>query len=325
MKKNKKVISLILSIMMTFTLLVSCTGEGHIDPQYDLQLDLEKENSDVIGPLWRIEDEDSIVYLHGTIHLGDKEIYPLGAMVEEAFDSCDYLVLEEVFDKLDPMAMTEAVSYPNGDTIENHLSKESIQIIKNICAENGVLYDQIKYWTPFMTYRTLIDFLMESPNFEPKYGIDNYWLYRARLSKKEILALDDYNEVYAELGKLSDEDGELLIQSLKLSEGEDTSEADNSMWEAWKNAELDKIFAVEEDLSAYTEEELEVYNSVADISTEYEKILIHDRNSIWADKIEGYLKDNKDYFVAGGTAHFYGEGSVIELLEAKGLKITRLN
>lgn len=323
MKRFKQRGALFLSIIMTFMMLVSC-GEGKVDPQYDLKLDLKKENSDVEGPLWKLEDEDSTVYLHGTIHLGDKNIYPLAKRVEDAFDNADYLVLEEVFDKLDQQEMLQAVSYPNGDTIENHLSKESVQLIKNICAEHGIMYDAIKTWTPFMIYRTLIDYLMESETFDPKYGIDNYWLYRARLSKKEILALDNYNEVYKELGSLSDEDGEVLIQSLKIVKP-DNEDADKSMWEAWKAGDLDKMLAEDEDTSNYTDEEIEVYNNVAKISDQYNKALIHDRNAIWADKIEEYLNDSKDYFVAGGSAHFYGEGSVIELLEKKGIKVTRVN
>lgn len=323
MKNIKKRLALFLSFVMVFALLVGC-GEGKVDPRYDLKLDLTKENSDVEGPLWKLEDEDSTVYLHGTIHLGDKEIYPLSKRIEDIFNSCDYLVLEEVFDKINPNDMIKAVSYPNGETIEDHLSKDSVKLIKNICAEYGIFYDQIKTWTPFMIYRSLIDYMVMNETFDPTYGIDNYWLYRARLSKKDILALDDYNEVYKELGKLSDEDAEVLIQSLKLVKPEDGS-ADNAMWEAWKSGDVERIFAVEEDLSSYTQEEIEVYNNVAKISEQYEKTLIHDRNAIWADKIEGYLNDNKDYFVAGGTAHFHGDGSVIELLEKKGIKVTRVN
>lgn len=324
MRNFKKKATLLLTILMTFTLLVSC-GQGKVDPQYDLRLDLKKANSEVEGPLWKIEDEDSIVYIHGTIHLGDKEIYPLSKRIEDAFDNSDYLVLEEVFDKLDQNEMLEAVSYPNGDTIENHLSKDSVQLVKNICAEHGLLYDHIKTWTPFMVYRSLTDFMVQSKTFDPRFGIDNYWLYRARLGKKDILALDNYNEVYKELGKLSDDDGELLIQSLKLLKPDDGSDTEQSMWEAWKSGDLDRMFAIEEDLSGYTQEEIEAYNNVANVSAQYEKTLIHDRNAIWADKIDGYLKDSKNYFVAGGTAHFYGDGSVIELLEKKGLKVERVN
>lgn len=324
MKSYKRKIAALLTTVLTLTLLFSCSSEGKVDPNYDLKLDLTKENSDVSGPLWKIEDEDSVVYLHGTIHLGDKNIYPLHKDVEEAFKNSDYLVLEAVFDELDAKKIQEASSYPNGETIEDHLSKDSVRIVKDICAENGLMYDVIKYWTPFTVYRTLIDYKMKNETFDPTYGIDNYWLYRARLGKKDVLALDDYYEVYKTLGELSDEDGEILIQSLKFVKEDGTGDADKSMWEAWKSGDLDKMFAVEEDLSAYTPEELEAYNNVANISGQYDDALLNDRNAIWADTIKGYLDDNKDYFVAGGTAHFYGEGSVIELLEKKGLTVTRV-
>lgn len=322
MKGLKKRGSLLFSFILSFTLLFSCGAK--IDPLYDLKLDLNKANSDVEGPLWKLEDEDSIVYLHGTIHLGDKEIYPLSKRVEDAFDSSDYLVLEEVFDELDQNEMIKAVSYPNGETIEDHLSKESVQIVKNICAEKGLFYDQIKTWTPFMIYRTLLDYMIQSSTFDPKYGIDNYWLYRARLSDKDILALDNYNEVYKALGELSDEDGEKLIKSLEFVKADDGT-SEQSMWNAWKLGDLDKMFSLEEDLSGYTPEEIQAYNDISEISEQYDKALIHDRNAIWANKIEGYLNDDKNYFVAGGSAHFYGEGSVIELLEDKGIEVTRVN
>lgn len=41
-------------------------------------------------------------------------------------------------------------------------------------------------------------------------------------------------------------------------------------------------------------------------------------------KIENLLKNNDSYFVAVGAAHLIGDGSIIDRLDKKGYKVTRI-
>ena len=48
---------------------------------------------------------------------------------------------------------------------------------------------------------------------------------------------------------------------------------------------------------------------------EYIKELLADRNQIWADKIQNYIKMGGTTFIFAGTAHFTGPDSVFEYLD----------
>lgn len=58
---------------------------------------------------------------------------------------------------------------------------------------------------------------------------------------------------------------------------------------------------------------------------EFQKAMQTDRNIGMADKIEGYLKSNKEeeYFVVVGVLHYPGEYGIIKLLQDKGYTVDR--
>ena len=54
------------------------------------------------------------------------------------------------------------------------------------------------------------------------------------------------------------------------------------------------------------------------------KRLLDDRNAAWVAPIEKLLAGESPTLVIVGTGHLAGSGSVVELLEQKGWKLTRL-
>jgi len=49
------------------------------------------------GAFWKVTDEDSTVYLLGSIHLADPTLYPLSKDILKAYEQSDYLVVEATF------------------------------------------------------------------------------------------------------------------------------------------------------------------------------------------------------------------------------------
>jgi hypothetical protein len=54
------------------------------------------------------------------------------------------------------------------------------------------------------------------------------------------------------------------------------------------------------------------------------KALIVDRNADWTGQIDALMKGKGDYFIAVGAGHLVGDDSVVNLLEAKGYSVERL-
>jgi uncharacterized protein YbaP (TraB family) len=57
---------------------------------------------------------------------------------------------------------------------------------------------------------------------------------------------------------------------------------------------------------------------------QFERELLDERNVGMADKIAGYLTQPGTTFVLVGSAHLIGPGSIVELLEQRGLHAQRI-
>src|SRR5699024_9342715 len=77
------------------------------------------------GFLWRVDNEDTTVYLQGTIHIGPQSFYPLNDAIESAYEEADVVVPEiditsvGAFTEL-KTTLDQGVS-DDGETIEDHI------------------------------------------------------------------------------------------------------------------------------------------------------------------------------------------------------------
>jgi uncharacterized protein YbaP (TraB family) len=55
----------------------------------------------------------------------------------------------------------------------------------------------------------------------------------------------------------------------------------------------------------------------------YVQSVLLDRNQLWADRLDRFMQGSGTGFVAIGTAHLLGEGSVIDALEARDYDVAR--
>ena len=83
---------------------------------------------------------------------------------------------------------------------------------------------------------------------------------------------------------------------------------------AYRNASDEEV-SMEESL---TEEQQEFVD-------EYNRIMLVDRNKGMADKAEEYIKSEKTTFMAVGSAHFYGENGILQLMEDRGYSVRALS
>lgn len=308
-----------IAIISAIILSVSLFGCGGNKNNYVFGIDPSTPSSNIKGPMWKLEDDDSVVYLYGTIHNAGKEIYPLHEDIEKAFEDSKIFVMEQNDEDLDKNALQKAIYYQNGDTMEKHLSKEAIDVVKKYATKYGGNYNEIIKLKPFAYSRSMVDVICHDKSFDPKYGLDNYWFEKAKLNNKKILSLDDYVEVYGDLGNLSDEDCNKLILQLDYLSPEEQKQNGLKMLEQWKKADIESMNQEDED-------DGEKYRALnLEPSEDYLNILLFDRNEKWVDKIVNYLNDDENYFVAGGTGHFVGDKSVIDLLEKKGYTVTFLS
>ena len=144
--------------------------------------------------------------------------------------------------------------------------------------------------------------------FQPEWGIDKYFLTKAKKDKKKMQYLEKAQDQIDIFIKLS-EKAELEMIMDTVQNIDKMADILDKSWKAWLKAdekELQKLMLDD-----------------AEKQQEFFKKIFTDRNIKMADKIDTYLKGEGVYFVMAGSGHFIGKGSVNSLLKDKGYKIEK--
>jgi uncharacterized protein len=268
-----------------------------------------KNTGKICGPsqdsflMYKVHDEDSSVFLMGSIHMGQPDFYPLPEHIEQAFQNSSYLAVE-----LDPSsrentaAMLEyqnAALLPEGQTLDQILTPETYSRVISVMNQLNMPLNQIKRFRPW-SLSVLIPLLqLKVMGFSEEYGVDLHFLNKAKEQRKPILELESVEEQMDLLLEMDTED--YLVYTL------DSTESDEDYFDlvrAWRQGNVHELEAVIfEDPGP----------SGADFS-EIEEKMFTVRNQKMTDRIVDFLKDDEDYFVVVGSGHLIGEEGIVSLL-----------
>ena len=264
--------------------------------------------------LWKVQSKTNTVYVLGSIHFARKDIYPLNQKIENAFDQSDFLVVEaNVNDikKIDIQKLMEQAVYPDNDTLEKHISPETLESLKKETGGLGIPFELLNKQKPWFLAMTLVALESIKLGLDPNLGIDKYFLSKAE-GKKKMLELESVDEQISLLSGFSDKDQELfLIYTLKdlhIMEQEV-----NQLTQAWISGDTKSM----ESLLTKSLSEDKTLSAI------FEK-LIFERNRRMVSKIEDFLRTKGTYFVIVGAGHLVGSQGIIELLRGKGYLLEQL-
>lgn len=264
--------------------------------------------------LWEVQGQDSTVYLFGSLHLGDASFYPLPEKIETTFRNADHLVFE-----VDPRSMTtpqaqqrmlQMGSLAPGQELSDLVSPAIVSDLEARLRFMGVPAENLMNFRPWFLTLMLTSLQYRSLGYFPDYGVEQY-IAREVPEGVNRLALETVEE---QVGFLQHLDGEAFL-AYTLANFEEGRQLAGALVDAWRCADKDALNAL------LTQGfEAEGFEGV-DMKTLKEK-LITGRNVTMAEKIRGYLEDGSgDYFVVVGSAHYLGEGSVVDLLREQGYQV----
>lgn len=102
--------------------------------------------------MWKASSPTTTVYLLGSVHLGDKDLYPLPEVVESTFNASKVLVVEVNLKNVDQASaiklVTQAGFYSGGDTLAKHLSKSTSDALDDFCSKNGMPRSMMDMFKP---------------------------------------------------------------------------------------------------------------------------------------------------------------------------------
>lgn len=298
------------------------------DP-YDLPLfDELPENHSAIDPsFWAAESQNGgKVYLLGSIHTADKTAYRLPQHIMDAYLNSDALAVEVdiLAYAADPSAQradAEQTTYPDGDTLQNHIAPALyLQLVRFIQdnAKDPQTPASLENRRPCIWLSALAEIEADAAGLSPQLGIDRHFLELAHAQEKEIIEIESSASQYDALNRVSDTAYEVLFSQYVFQTPEHLGEAVRVTYDQWKAGEL---------RGSPEAEDGELYAEVSDEAAamaDYMRILFTDRNAVMTDRVETFLDAGQTVFCLIGAEHLLGSGGVIARLEADGYRLTRL-
>ncbi len=277
--------------------------------------DISEEGSK--GLLYQVEGGDNQVYLFGSVHVGNEEMYPLHESVYEAFAEADVLGMEIDMMKKSEMEITGKIfqkgMYQDDRKITDLVSEETYQDLIELLKFPGVDEEMLKKYKPWYAAMELSILAATEAGYNPELGVESYLMEKAEEEEMESLGLETISMQYAPEEKLSDESQVIYLEQT-MEEMEEAAEELEKMVADWKDGDLEMFAEIRnETIEAAETESLR----------KYQKALTDGRDEQMAQEIVQILHDDsgKTYFLTVGSLHLAGENSIVEQLEDEGYEV----
>jgi len=267
--------------------------------------------------LWRVSarEGEGVAYLFGALHYGAAELYPLPEAVERAFGESDALMVEINVLEQDRAEVARAVArlghYVDGRRLEDELSAETWSALAATLERYGLTPARVARRKPWLVAVTLATRALERLGYSERYGVDRYFLERARAESKPVLEAETYLEQLDIFASLDPAEQELMLAST-LAELDASEAFFGALFEAWRHGDEAAIDALLGEALRTTHGAERLYAR-----------LFTERNEAMARQVERLLATGDTYFVVFGTGHLVGEGGVVALLGREGYRISR--
>jgi uncharacterized protein YbaP (TraB family) len=260
--------------------------------------------------LWKVADDDTTIWLFGTIHILPENVAWYAGPVASAFDASNELVTEIPIDK--PQASQAVIAQKSlredGKALRDTLDDKERAAYDAGMASIGLppqTFDKNDAWFAALML-TLIPLKVSGYNLES--GVDTQIGAMARARQMDAEALETPEYQISLFDNLPQKTQRRYLDEVLDSLPTVKSDID-AMVAAWKTGDaagLAKLLNEQEDDPALR------------------KVLLTDRNAHWAKWIEQRLKQPGTVFIAVGAGHLAGEGSVQDQLAKDGVSSERV-
>ena len=263
--------------------------------------------------MWKASSPTATLYLVGSIHVGDKTMYPLPPEVESAFAAAKVLTVEiniKNVDKMKAMGMIQQSGmYPAGDSLSKHITKETSDALDAFCTEHSLPRAGIEQLRPWVVAITIAALSWQQAGEDPELGVDMHFLNESKPPQR----IDELETMESQLGlfvNATEEEQQALLTST-LKQGDKMKETIKQIQATYVSGDaeaLDKLMKEQADTG----------------SRSLTQKLLYDRNVTMTAKLQEYLKNKEQAFVVVGAGHIVGDKGIAQLLRAKGYKVEQV-
>lgn len=266
------------------------------------------------GPaLWRIADEDSAVWMFGSVHALAPGVDWRRPALDLAFDRAEVVYFE---------AQTSLLSTPSviwfvmqngyqaaGSRLSDDFDAETWRGLTALAAEAGIAQGELDGLRPWLALLAISSFVSLQEGAQVALGVDAVLEVDALRAGLEVRYLETAVEQLGYFADVPEADQIAALRSLPAMAAEYDGMGDDLV-DSWRDGRLDALGALLDE-------------SFESGPESFREFLLVVRNKNWIPIIEAALAENVEVLVVAGAGHFVGADSVIELLEARGHRVER--
>ena len=266
----------------------------------------------VAGPaLWKLSDEDTTIYLFGTVHVLPREVKWFGGSIEEAIDSSGTLVTEIPSDAIADPASQQMIAakamLPGDQSLRKLLSEDQRVSYETAMSKLGLPIEAFDRFEPWFAGMTLAMLPLMQAGYDMESGVENV-VEREAPAEAGRDALETIDFQINMLDTLPVESQVAFLMS-SADNIDNVAVLMDKMVAEWMEGDADGLATLLNE--GLTDPVL------ADA-------LLYQRNANWAVWIDERMDEPGTVFIAVGAGHLAGEKSVQAYLEERGFTIDRV-
>lgn len=263
--------------------------------------------------MWMIGDQDTTIYLFGSMHMLPAKLAWRTPVIERAIAKSDALVLETVIGN-DPSAIASDMARlgisatPLPPVIERVPAPKRAALAKMIAASKipPALLDRFETWAAALAISSA---QLSTLPAARDAGVEATLTNAFTTAKKPVSGLETPAEQLGYFDALPESAQRAFLATIADDDKHQVQQFD-AMVSAWKRGDTDRIAASFDDEMKAT--------------PELEQALLYQRNARWTTWLAKRLDTPGTIFVAVGAGHLAGPKSVVKMLEARGIKVRRV-
>ena len=283
--------------------------------QFDAALEIAHQTQGSGKPaLWTLSDDDTTVYLFGTVHLLRPGVDWRSEAFDAALNASDTIVLEvDMKSEAAQRAITKDFNqrgmFEDGQTLRGVLSPDDEAMIEASLLSIGVPIDAFNSFEPWMVAISLSSMKLLAEGYDLNAGVESVVEEAGLASAKSFEYMEEISDQADAFDLLALETQISYLYETAVLLDESPRMLDNLV-EEWADGDVAGLGALVASPDSLGGGE-EVYQS-----------LLVNRNKKWLPKIEAMLDEPGTIFVAVGSGHLAGPDSVITALRDKGYTVT---
>jgi uncharacterized protein len=263
------------------------------------------------GPaLWKVADEDTTIYLFGTVHVLPKGIEWYDETIATALTGSDTIVTEIPMDAASEaqgqqLTMSKGL-LPAGTTLRSLLTPEQTATFGTAMGKIGAPVEAFDPFKPWLAGLTLSILPLMQQGYDPASGVEKVLLSKVPEKPKGSLETLEF-----QLGIFDNMTQEAQIAfMMEAATGIDELKPMlDRMVAEWVKGDADALAAV-------------MNEGMTDPAVA--EALLYSRNANWAEWIDTRLDTPGTVFIAVGAGHLAGPKNVQDLLAQKGITTSRV-